>query len=209
MTRVESKGLSKRQQDVLNFVQQFIQDMGCPPTVREIARHFGFASPRSVQLHLESLTKKGALSYRSAGSRGRYRLARGLRLSPGLTGFPLLGRVPAGTPAWQANDVEDTVSLKEMFPQAPNVFALRVKGDSMNQAGILDGDTVLVRAQSTAEPHDIVVALVDGEATVKRFTRKQGDSFLTPANPKYEPIPVTSQVQISGKVIGVLRKYNQ
>ncbi len=210
MTLMEEKTLTKRQTDVFNFIKQYLQEMDCPPTIREIAKHFGFTSLRTVQCHLEALTKKQVIKIRSAQAKGRakgYRLARGLRLVESLSGFPLLGRVPAGEPTWQADDVESTLDLKEMFPPGSNCFALRVKGDSMIQAGIMEGDVVLVRAQPTAQANDIVVALVDGDATVKRFTRQKEGTFLSPANPKYQPIPVTPAVQVSGKVIGVLRKY--
>ncbi|MGQ0645425.1 MAG: transcriptional repressor LexA [Elusimicrobiota bacterium] len=209
---MENKKLTQRQSDVLEFIRQFIREAGCPPTIREIARHFRFSSLRTVQCHLEGLTKKGALRFRSArpagkgGGRG-HRLARGLRLAEGLGGFPLLGRVPAGAPVWESGDVEATVDLNDMFPAKFGYYALRIKGDSMSGAGILDGDLVLVRAQTSAQPNDIVVALVDGEATVKRFAREKNETVLAPANPKYTPIPVTPAVQISGKVMGVLRKY--
>jgi len=202
---VEAK-LSKRQQDVLNFIRQFMQEMNCPPTVREIARHFGFSSPRTVQVHLEGLSKKNALQFRTLKARG-HRLARGLTLAQGLTGFPVLGRVPAGVPNWQSDDVEGSVDIKTMFPVRDGRYALKVKGDSMADAGILEGDTVLVQCQATAQAGDIVVALVDGEATVKRWARRDGHTFLMPANAKYKPIPVTPAVQVSGKVIGVLRSY--
>jgi repressor LexA len=123
-------------------------------------------------------------------------------------GVPILGRVVAGAPLLAEENVEGTIDLTEEF-RGEKVFALKVRGDSMKDAGICEDDLVVVRAQEQAEPGQIVVAQVDGETTVKRLARRQGKLELQPANDRYAPIPVTATTRILGKVIGVIRSYER
>jgi len=122
--------------------------------------------------------------------------------------MPILGRVPAGGPLLAEENIEGTLDLSEEFA-GQKVFALKVHGDSMIEVGICEDDLVVVRAQNHAEPGEIVVALVDGESTVKRRARRNGKLSLEPANPRYEPIPVEGDTKVLGKVIGVIRSYER
>ncbi|MBI3292827.1 MAG: repressor LexA [Elusimicrobia bacterium] len=192
--------LTDRQRQVLRFIQYHLQRHQVPPTVREIAGQFHFASPRTVQDHLRGLIRAGVV-------RVRPHIARGIELLGGGVGIPIVGRVPAGTPSQPFDEVEGYLEWRPLSPPDGQTFALRVKGDSMVNAGILDGDYVLVRRQETAEDKDIVVALVDGEATVKRLVKQDGTSQLVPENPSHGAISLRHDSQLVGKVIGVFRRY--
>jgi repressor LexA len=152
-----------------------------------------------VRDHLRALEAKGYL-------RTMRHKSRGLLPREWLRGLPILGRVPAGGPLLTEENVEGTLDLADGFG-GDNVFALKVRGDSMHDAGICDGDLVVVRAQKHVETDEVVVALVDGESTVKRLTRSGERLWLEPANPQYEPIVVDAGTQVIGKVIGVVRSY--
>lgn len=194
--------LTHRQRQILTFIQESLQQHQVSPTVREIARHFRFASPGTVQDHLQGLIRAGYV-------RVRPHVARGIELLGAALGIPIVGRVPAGTPLQPFEVAEGYLDWRTVASPVERTFALRVKGDSMVNAGILEGDLVLVRPQPTTNPGDIVVALVDGEATVKRFSQKDGVAHLVPENPRYTSIPMTSQCQLVGKVIGVFRRYDR
>ena len=177
---------------------------GHPPTVRDVMEAFGFRSPQTAREHLDALVEEGRLEKEPG-------LARGLRL-PGRRGeaptvlVPLLGRVPAGPLDAAIEDLEGHVPVQTR--RAPGeLFGLRVKGDSMRDAGILDGDLVVVRRQPRAEDRDIVVALVEDEATVKRLRFKRGRAELHPENPAYAPIvPEPASMRVIGKVVEVRRR---
>jgi len=197
--------LTGRQTEILQFINRHCEETGYPPTVREIGEAVGLASPSTVHAHLSKLTDAGYLRRDPTKPRamlvnedetGRRMPPRSL---PRATALPLVGSVAAGMPRLAEEHVEDWVHTP--FPAD---FLLRVTGDSMRDAGILDGDLVAVRKQATAQQHEIVVALVEDEATVKRFVRKDDHVVLMPENPDFPPI-VVREVSILGRVVGVLR----
>lgn len=188
---------SKKAEQILQFVNAFIQENGFAPSVREIGAAVGLSSTASVSYHLQQLQQKGLLL--GTGAKGRKR-AIVTAQRPGQ--IPLVGVVTAGVPILALENVEGSLS----WDGEPDCFALRVRGDSMVGAGILDGDKVIVRPQQTAEDGQIVVALLEDEATVKRLYRRNGQLLLLPENPAYTPIDATN-AQIIGIVKGVVRKY--
>jgi len=182
-----------------------------PPTLREIQEHMGFAAIGTVQYHIKGLVDAGFVDIKA-------RLSRGIMLTQRAIGIPIIGRVPAGPAQLAFEQVEGYISSvhgeerstdpKPIADTTRNLFALRVKGDSMINAGIFEGDLVIVRPQNSAKNGDIVVArLNQEEATVKRLVRKPGIIHLAPENPKYRPIPVDENTEIIGKVIRVVRHY--
>lgn len=193
--------LTAKQQKVLKFILDHTRDQGHPPTIREIGRAFGFRSTGTVRDHLRALGNKGYV-------RKLHGKSRGLLPQQWLRSLPILGRVPAGRPLLAEENVEDTLDLSQEFG-GEKVFALKVHGDSMVEAGICEGDLVVVRTQENAEAGAIVVALVDGEATVKKLARRHGKLWLQPANSRYQAIPVADDTRIVGKVIGVIRSYER
>lgn len=200
--------LTLRQQKLLNFILDWMRTKGYPPTIREMGRAFGFRSTGTVRDHLRALERKGCLKKHRGKSRALMpqdwpQLLRGQGRS-----VPILGRVPAGGPLLAEENVEGTLDLSQEFA-GEKVFALKVRGDSMVDAGICEGDLVVVRAQAHAEAGQIVVALVEGEATVKRWVRRGNKSWLQPANPRHAAIPVEGETRILGRVIGVVRSYER
>ena len=196
------QGLTDRQAQVLGFITDYIVGHGYPPAQREIMRRFGIRSTRGVSRHLEALEKKGCLA--------RTRGARALTVN-GLSSsrrIPIVGRVAAGQPILALENIEGTLAIDPRVVPWDGAFFLKVRGDSMIEAGIQDGDFVLVRPQSEAEKGEIVVAIVNDEATVKRFVKKGDRIELHPANPAYSPIEVTEKsgaFQIVGKVVALFR----
>ena len=207
--------LSNRQKEVLEFIQNAISLNKIPPTYREIGEALNISSTNGVADHVKALIRKGYVTKpKNKGSS-----ARGLMLTEkaeiqsleSIVEVPLLGMVAAGAPILAQENYERTLRLDDtMAPPGKSVFALRVRGDSMMEEGILDGDIVIVRKQATANMGDIVVALVDGEATVKRFFRERNRIRLQPAHPTMRPIYVdsTQDAHIQGTVVGVYRKYD-
>lgn len=193
------KELTGRQRQVLEFVERFSAEAGAAPTVREVASGTG-VTIGPAQRHLKALVDKGYLRHRAGVSRGMDVASRAPQAA-----VPILGRVPAGSPVPPLEDIEGHVHVDRHFVGKGNYFALRVRGDSMTGAGILDGDIVVVRQQQTAEHGEIVVALAGGEATVKRLHRKGRELWLEPENPKYRPIH-SDDVRIAGKVVYLTRK---
>lgn len=194
--------LTNRQRKILEFIQAFMQKNGFPPSVREIGAKMNIASPRGVAKHLEALERKGHIR-RSAG------MQRGLKVNNVAIGkeTPILGRIAAGKPLTAVENLEGSMMLDSAFSKLGPTFLLKVKGESMKDAGIFDGDLVLVRQQQTAEHGDIVAALVNEEATVKYFKKKKETISLEPANEAFRPIVVQPQDQfsIAGKVIAAIR----
>jgi repressor LexA len=203
------KALTARQRQVLNFVRGFAAEHGYPPTVREIGAHFGFV-PRSVFDHLKALERKGYLRRRSSKSRSLEILDEGgSPAHPRGVAVPILGRVAAGDPLLAVQNIEGSLWLSPEWVNGGETFLLRVQGESMVDAHILPGDYALVRRQASAEHGDIVVALLNDEATVKRLLFKGDQVLLKPENPAMKPIAVRRadpRLQIVGKVIGVLRR---
>ncbi|HYB74247.1 MAG TPA: transcriptional repressor LexA [Candidatus Sulfotelmatobacter sp.] len=203
------RALTARQRQVLNFVRGFAAENGYPPTVREIGAHFGFV-PRSVFDHLKALERKGYLRRRSSKSRSLEILDEGgSPAHPRGVAVPILGRVAAGDPLLAVQNIEGSLWLSPEWVNGGETFLLRVQGESMVDAHILPGDYALVRRQASAEHGDIVVALLNEEATVKRLLFKGDQVLLKAENPAMKPIAVRRadpRLQIVGKVIGVLRR---
>ncbi len=193
--------LTDRQRAILEFIEEVIDEEGYPPTVREICKRFRISSPRGVSDHLGALERKGFIE-REAG------LARGIRLVRRLSGVPIVGRVAAGNPILAVENVEDQLDMGDLFGRR-DVFAVEVDGDSMMDAGIFDGDYVVVRKAARVENGGIGVAYIDGDATVKRIFRTRSGYQLKPENENFEPIDVdesTLDFRIGGSVVGVVRK---
>jgi len=209
-----SEPLTRRQALILHFVERYTATHHFPPTLREIADHYGIKSLNGVKKHLQALEKKGHLT-RKEGARRALQLTRpaGAREAGGperkdSVTVPILGRIAAGPPLLAEEHVLDTVVLDRSLVRGSRPFLLKVKGDSMVGAGILDGDYVLINAQVQAQPGEIVAALLDDEATVKRLAKTATGFALLPENPRYDPIPLTPDgpvVRLIGKVQGVLR----
>ena len=188
---------SDKAQRILEFVNEFVQENGFAPSVREIGAAVGLRSTASVSYHLTQLQEKGMLQ--SPGAKGRKR-AIVTTQRPGQ--IPVVGVVTAGIPILAVENQEGTIC----WDGDPTCFALRVRGDSMKNAGILDGDKVVVRPQSTADDGQIVVAILGDEATVKRLSRRNGQVWLLPENEAYEPID-GSAAELIGLVKAVIREY--
>lgn len=204
--------LPPRQRDVLDFITSAIAQRGIPPTYREIGDALGISSTNGVADHVKALVRKGYLNKGPDGTARSLRLtSRSRPARRGATvGVPLVGSVAAGTPILADENYERTFHFDStLVPGGAPVFSLRVRGDSMIEEGILDGDFVIVQQQETARNGDIVVALVDGEATVKFFFREGGRIRLQPAHPTLAPIYVdpTNTSAVQGIVVGVYRKY--
>ncbi|MCB1164094.1 MAG: transcriptional repressor LexA [Candidatus Krumholzibacteriia bacterium] len=203
--------LTDRQRSVLDFLRQFLRENGYPPTIREIAAHFDMRSPRGVQDHLKALERKGYIRRAKERSRGIEVLKLGDgRENPrsNVVRLPLIGQVAAGAPVLSEENIEEWIEVDASFAAREGNFLLKVVGDSMVDAHILDGDTIVVSPQETARDGEIVVALVDDEATVKTFYKEPGGIRLQPENPRLKPIMVpagSADVRIIGKVVAVMR----
>ena len=223
-----SDRLTPRQSEILGFITASIAERGFPPTLREIGKNFGIRSTNGVNDHLKALEKKGYLAREDLKSRAMRPVGRSRQQPPGdvvplgsarpgrddddLLEIPILGRVAAGAPLLAVENVEDTVKIDRYFlgGEGRETFGLRIVGESMIEDGILDGDYVFVKKTSTAARGDIVVAMIEGEATVKRYF-PEGDSIrFQPANSNMQPIYVHRRdfrsVDIIGVVVGVYRK---
>jgi repressor LexA len=204
--------LSERQQQVLEFIRKTVADRGYPPSVREIGEAVGLSSPSTVHSHLSALVAAGAIKRDPTKPRA-IMIVDDIRpaaapLPDRLRDVPVLGRIAAGTPILAAEHVEDVITLPVDLIGTEPVFLLEVKGDSMINAGIFEGDLVAIRSQKDARDGEIVAALIDGEeATVKRLRRRDGKVILESENPAYEPMVFTDGVELVGKVVSVLRRY--
>ena len=216
----DGDGLTQRQRRVLEVIRDSIERRGYPPSVREIGEAVGLSSASSVAHQLSVLQKKGwlrrdpnrprALDVRLPGdsphSAAAAELAAGGEASgPAPTYVPLVGRIAAGGPVLAEQAVEDVFPLPRELVGEGTLFMLKVVGDSMVDAAICDGDWVVVRQQPTAENGEIVAAMIDGEATVKTYKRRDGHVWLLPHNPAYEPIP-GDEATVLGRVVSVLRR---
>lgn len=195
--------LTPRQAEVLELIKSYIDDTGYPPTRADIARRLGFRSPNAAEEHLKALARKGAIEMIPGTSRG-------IRL-PEAPGLPVVGRVAAGDPILAQENIEEHVDVPGGLFHPRADFLLRVRGDSMRDVGILDGDLLAVHKTPDASNGQIVVARVDDEVTVKRFqrTRQRGRVLLLPENDSYQPIEVDLSAQefhIEGLSVGVIRR---
>lgn len=204
------KGLTRRQQEVLDFIRRFIAERKYPPTLREIGDHFGF-SVKGGYDHVKALEKKQVLRCHSNRSRAIELLGEpeGEGGRGGTHAVPVLGKVAAGKPLFVEENFDGEVKLPTQFLGPGQYFAVNVAGDSMRDAGIFDGDVAVIRHQTDAANGDIVVALVDEEAvTLKRFYRKANAVELRPENPRFHPI-FSQNVRILGRLACLLRRYGE
>ena len=197
------ENLTKRQEQVLALIRRHIADTGYPPTRADIAEELGFRSPNAAEEHLKALARKGAIEMIPGTSRG-------IRL-PEPAGLPIVGRVAAGEPILAQEHIEDTCPIPADFFKPAADFLLRVRGDSMVNAGILDGDLLVVHKTTEARNGDIVVARIDDEVTVKRLQRGRARNVLhlVAENPSYQPIEVDLTARafaIEGLAVGVIRR---
>jgi len=194
------KPLTDRQREILNFIRDHVAGEGAAPTVREIASRFGMASPRAATDHLAALERKGYIERAAHKSRG-------IRLTRTQTGIPIVGTVAAGSPILALENFSGMLDLTDLSSQR-DIFAVRVKGESMKNCGIMDGDFVIVRNQPDVENGTIAVAYLDGEATVKRIFRTGAGYALVPENDAFKPFLIDERVddfRIAGPVIRVVR----
>jgi repressor LexA len=196
--------LTARQKQVLDFITSHLESHGFPPTLREIGGHLGVSGTLGVIKHLDALERKGLIRKTAGSSRGISVVGRRSAVT-----LPIVGTVRAGALQPAVEEIDGYLAVDEAMARTGGCFFLRVKGDSMVNAAIVDGDLALVRPQATAEKGEIVVAMINGEATLKRFYREGGHIRLQPENPAIEPIIVRKrdgEVTIVGKVVGVYRK---
>ena len=210
---MKNSPLTPRQKQVLQLIRRHLSENGAPPTIRELREGLSLNSLRGVTVHLDALVRKGYIQ--------RSRQARGIRflkespkplaaVTPVPTLIPVVGRIAAGAPLLAEQHIEERLAVDPRWIPGPGCFAVRVHGDSMINAGISDGDYVVVRPQQEADNGQIVAVLIEGEATVKRFYREKGGRIrLQPENPAVEPMfihPKNQSVRILGKVAGLFRK---
>ncbi len=194
--------LTYRQKAVLDFIHRMVERRGYPPSLREIAHHFGMVGTRAVEKHIQALEKKGYLK-KGTGARALEVMGRTYGRA-----LPVLGQVAAGKPILAEENRLGTLTVDPTMARGQDVFLLKVKGESMRGAGILNGDLVLVNPQPDAESGEIVVAMVEGEATVKRLMKRMDRIVLQPENPNFDPMIITERdetFQVLGKVMGVIR----
>jgi repressor LexA len=198
--------LNDRAREILTFIQRFRRDNGSAPTIREIGEHFRISSTNGVRYYLNLLEKAGHIRRNAKISRGIGPVG-----GPRPLGIPLLGQVAAGQPILAEENFSGALEMAEVFGETSGLFALQVRGDSMIDAGILEGDYVIVRKQDEARTGEIVVALLEDEATVKYYQPRRGHIELVAANVKYEPIVVEKDqaFRILGTVRGVVRTVNR
>lgn len=224
MTQVDvknTKKITKKQQAVLDFIEKTIDEMGIAPTVRDICDGLGLSSPSTVHVHLKTLEDKGLIHRDPLKSRcitivGKERKAPvpepasessvGAGSFSNVVSLPVVGNVAAGIPILAEQNVTETIPLPVEIVGDSSSFLLKVRGDSMIEIGINDGDFVAVKEQATANNGDIVVAIVEDGATVKRFFRERDHIRLQPENSSMDPIIVTENVSIAGKVVAVFRR---
>ncbi len=212
------KKLTPRQQQILDYLLKFSHEKGYSPSIRELAKHFKIRSTQGIVRHLDALERKGYIKRDSVARSIRittppnpntdYSFASHTTINPSnFTLLPLLGEVAAGQPILAIENTEDQIPIpNDWISSGKQHFVLKVKGESMADA-ILPGDLVIVAQQSYADIGDIVVAMIDEEATVKRFYKQDGKIILKADNPAYEDIPVSNETTILGKVVSLLRKY--
>lgn len=199
--------LTERQKTVLEFIRNQISNHGTSPTIREIGKFMKISSTNGVRMHINALIKKGFLKKNEHIARG---LELTTQISQEIKKLPIVGSVPAGLPIDAIENIEGELALDASFLPKGNSFSLRVMGDSMKDAGILNGDIVIVQKQNTANQGEIVVAIIGDEATVKRYFKEDTHIKLQPENDNFEPIIIDNnspEFRIAGIVIGLVRKF--
>ena len=197
--------LTKRQQEIFDYVKRYRGEHGYPPTVRDIGKAIGLTSSSTVHAHLANLEKLGVLRRDPTKPRAIEVLVDKAKAAVSTAGLPVVGQVAAGQPVLAEENIEEYVSVPPIAGGEEGEFVLKVKGDSMKDVGILEGDHVIVRRQDTATDGEIVVALVGEEATVKRFFREDDHVRLQPENDALQPIR-SRDVVVLGRVVGVCRR---
>ncbi len=205
----DDQGLTPRQRRILSVIKEAVERHGYPPSMREIGKAAGLASPSSVAYQLSNLEEKGWIRRDSQKGRALEIIIPDTELAdlPQISAtrnIPLVGRIAAGAPILAEQEVEEVFALPEQLVGDGDLFLLKVQGDSMIDAAICDGDFVVIRSQNTCEQGEIVAAMIDGEATVKTFKKRDGHIWLLPANSSYTPI-LGDEATILGKVTAVLR----
>ncbi|MCW5946625.1 MAG: transcriptional repressor LexA [Fimbriimonadales bacterium] len=203
-----TRGLTKRQEEVLRFICDYVEERGFPPSIREIGSKFRIGSLRGVTVHLDALQRKGFIT-RGSNPRSIQLTHPSYQPSQKSKMIPIVGTIAAGVPITAEENVEDVIPVpNEMVRNIEGAFLLRVKGDSMTGEGIMPRDLVLIKPQKVARNSDLVAVMVDDEATVKRIQFEKDHVKLHPSNPAYEPIVVNGEdARIIGKVVGLLRDY--
>ena len=197
--------LTKRQKEIFDFIRRYASKYGYPPTVREIGKAVGLHSSSTVHAHLANLEKVGMLRRDPTKPRAIELMVDRAKRAIGRSGLPLVGQVAAGEPVLAEENIEEYLEVPAVIGGDRGDYVLRVKGDSMKEAGILEGDYVVVREADEALNGEIVVALIEDEATVKRFFREKDRVRLQPANKDYKPIR-TRDANVLGRVVGVFRR---
>lgn len=201
---MKNNGLTIRQKEILEFLKEFIMESGYPPTLREICARFGIRGPKNARKHLDAIEKKGFIKRSSNISRAIELLDSSAKNA---LSMPIVGRVRAGSPHLAFEEVLGHVVMDKRFFKCRDAFLLKVEGDSMTGAGLEEGDYIVVRPQKDALNNEIVVAAVDDETTVKRFSKTGGRILLKPENPGYRPIEIKEgrRFEIIGKVISIIK----
>lgn len=213
----DGSDLTARQKAILDFIVETVEDRGFPPAVREIGEAVGLSSPSTVHAHLGSLEEKGYIRRdptkpRAIDVRWRHSAAAAAREDRSVTDLPIYGSIAAGPTSLAEQNLEGTLPFPKEFISDTNHFVLTVKGESMIDAGILDGDLIVIRAQPDASNGDIVAAQVNGEtgeaeATIKRLRREAGRIMLVPANPHMQPFEAAPDTKILGKAVALVRRF--
>ncbi len=199
--------LTKRQEQAARAIRRFISECGHSPTVRELAEELNI-NVRAAFGHILALERKGVISREKGKSRSIKFIGESAETPPHDTiELPVLGRVPAGGPLLVPENIIDTLAVGRGWFGKGEFFIVEIEGESMTGAHIVPGDYAVVKAQPEAEPGDIVVAAVDGEVTIKRFSVKGGKVMLLPENPRYSPVKASGDFRIAGRVAGIIRRY--
>ena len=201
---MSQRKLTEKQREIYDYILKSTREQGYPPSVREIGEAVGLHSPSTVHAHLKALDALGLINREDRKTRA-IRVAGVRAPERSIRSIPIIGRVEAGQPVLAYEEIEGEIPF-DVGHSAGEFFALRVRGDSMIDAGIVEGDYVVVRRQEEAAHGEIVVAAIDGEVTVKRFYRQRGEIWLMPENPAFSPISA-KDAHIVGRVIGLYRKY--
>jgi repressor LexA len=200
------KGLTKRQEEILRYISNYLTEHGYPPSYQEIADAFSIASKNGVVRHLKALIRKGYIDKTDTSARSIRIINQKYQSSTNMISVPVIGRVAAGFPVLAEENIEDYVAVpRKIIKTEGRYFALRVQGDSMINAGIFDGDLVIVRSANKGNSNDIVVALLEDEVTVKRLISQGDQAYLKAENPEYPDIRPEQEWHIQGKVVGLIR----